>query len=71
MLLISGVLNVISPIVANFYLATFTIVNYSCFDASLSKSPGLELVSFYLKELKLLYVEYIIQYMCYSRTLIP
>uniref|UniRef100_T1JEV4 Bumetanide-sensitive sodium-(Potassium)-chloride cotransporter n=1 Tax=Strigamia maritima TaxID=126957 RepID=T1JEV4_STRMM len=33
-------LNAIAPIISNFFLASYCLVNYSCFHASLAKSPG-------------------------------
>uniref|UniRef100_A0A915HUZ3 Amino acid permease/ SLC12A domain-containing protein n=1 Tax=Romanomermis culicivorax TaxID=13658 RepID=A0A915HUZ3_ROMCU len=35
-----GDLNLIAPLISNFYLASFALINYACFDGSLSKSPG-------------------------------
>ena len=34
-------LNAIAPIITNFFLISYTLINYSCFEASLSNSPGL------------------------------
>ncbi|VDP11701.1 unnamed protein product [Soboliphyme baturini] len=35
-----GDLNLIAATISNFFLATYCLVNYACFDASRSKSPG-------------------------------
>lgn len=35
-----GNLNVIAPLISNFYLASFALINYACFDGSLAKSPN-------------------------------
>ncbi|CAF2861873.1 unnamed protein product [Rotaria sp. Silwood2] len=35
-----GQLNDVAPIISNFFLMTYALVNYSCFDASLAKASG-------------------------------
>ena len=35
-----GDLNVVSTLLSNFFLASYSLINFSCFHASLIKSPG-------------------------------
>jgi len=37
----------IAPLISNFFLMSYALVNYSCFDASLAKSPGTVLTVLY------------------------
>ncbi|CAJ0581245.1 unnamed protein product, partial [Mesorhabditis spiculigera] len=38
-MILIGKLDLIAPIISNFFLCTYTLVNYACFDASYSNSP--------------------------------
>lgn len=56
-------LNVIAPIISNFFLASYALINFSVFHASLAKSPGdftllksfLNVMSLILEEIKLIH----------------
>ena len=39
-ILFLGDLNNIAPLISNFFLMSYALINYSCFYSSLSKSPG-------------------------------
>lgn len=41
-------LNIIAPIISNFFLASYALINFSVFHASLANSPGKESVSLVL-----------------------
>ena len=38
--ILTGNINAIAPIITNFFLITYALMNYSCFAWSLTKSPG-------------------------------
>ena len=40
MFIMVGDLNTIAPLISNFFLASYCLINWSCFMASLSKAPG-------------------------------
>ncbi|KRY40026.1 Solute carrier family 12 member 2 [Trichinella spiralis] len=35
-----GEINEIAPLISNFFMASYALINYACFDASFAKSPG-------------------------------
>ncbi|KAK3097309.1 hypothetical protein FSP39_008537 [Pinctada imbricata] len=50
-----GALDLIAPIISNFFLMAYALINYSCFDASLADSPGFRpAFKFYNKWISLL-----------------
>uniref|UniRef100_A0A914XHV8 Uncharacterized protein n=1 Tax=Plectus sambesii TaxID=2011161 RepID=A0A914XHV8_9BILA len=40
LMILIGDLNAIAPIISNFFLASYTLINYACFHASFANSPG-------------------------------
>lgn len=40
LIILVGELNLIAPIISNFFLASYALINYACFDNSVANSPG-------------------------------